>query len=169
MKKPLLYLLTAALCAAPLYAEDEEDSGIPPLRDLPDFDAPMPEADTATPAEEEPLPQINQETINLILKGIELQKQMLTTLRGITDRKTADASAREIRRLAAELRVWGASMDTRPIEDEIIMGDYEINFLPEIRQISVDIRREGERLSTYNYFGSKLLYESLIELVRQAQ
>lgn len=161
MKKPLFYLLTAALCAAPLYAEDEEDSGIPPLRDLPDFDAPMPEA--------EPLPQINQETINLIIKGIELQKQMLTTLRGITDRKTADASAREIRRLAAELRVWGASMDTRPIEDEIIMGDYEINFLPEIRQTSVDIRREGERLSTYNYFGSKLLYESLIELVRQAQ
>lgn len=161
MKKPLFYLLTAALCAAPLYAEDEEDSGIPPLRDLPDFDAPMPEA--------EPLPQINQETINLIIKGIELQKQMLTTLRSITDRKTADASAREIRRLAAELRVWGASMDTRPIEDEIIMGDYEINFLPEIRQTSVDIRREGERLSTYNYFGSKLLYESLIELVRQAQ
>ena len=169
MKKPLLPLLLCSLCVVPLYAQ-EDDSGIPPLRDLPDFDAEWVPQDTTPAAEEEPaLPEPNQETINLILKGVSLQREMLATLRNITDRKTADTASREIRRIAADLKVWGATLDARPVEDEIIMGDYEVNFLPEIRQISAEIRREGERLGTYGYFGSKLLYESLTELIRQAQ
>lgn len=170
MKTSFFSLLLCVLCLSPLHAQEaESDSGIPPLRDLPDFDAEWIPEDTATTEEEPALPEPNQETINLILKGISLQKEMLGALRSITDRKTADAASREIRRIAADLKVWGATLDARPIEDEIIMGDYEVNFLPEIRQISADIRREGERLGTYSYFGSKLLYESLTELIRQAQ
>ncbi len=169
MNKMLFQLLLCSLCVTPLSAQ-EEDSDIPPLRDLPDFDAEWVPEDTTPAVEEEPaLPEPNQETINLILKGLALQKEMLTTLRSITDRKTADSASRDIRRIAADLKVWGATLDARPVEDEIIMGDYEVNFLPEIRQISAEIRREGERLGTYGYFGSKLLYESLTELIRQAQ
>lgn len=167
MTKSFFPLLLLGLFSTPIFADDSA-SDIPPLRDLPDFDAEWVPDDTA-PAVEEALPQPNQETINLILKGIALQKELLGLLQGITDRKTADSTSREIRRVAADLKVWGTMLDARPIEDEIIMGDYEVNFLPEIREISANIRREGERLSTYRYFSSKLLYESLIELIRQAQ
>lgn len=159
---PLLLTLWAILPVA------ADDSGIPPLRDLPDFDA-MPPSDTEVQPAQETLPQANEETIRLIGKGIELQRELLTRLRNITDRQSADAASRDIRRIAADLKVWGATLDARPVEDEMIMSDYEVNFLPEIRQNSAEIRREGERLSTYGYFSSKLLYESLTELVRQAQ
>lgn len=160
-------ILFAALGILPLYAEDD-DSGIPPLRDLPDFDAiGTPDAEIAP--QEEQIPQPNAQTIALISKGLELQKELLAKLRNISDRKSADAASRDIRKIAADLKVWGATLDAHPVEDEMIMSDYEVNFLPQIREVSVEIRREGERLSTYGYFSSRLLYESLTELVRQAQ
>lgn len=158
-----IFACPALLCGSFLTAT-EEDNGIPPLRDLPDFDA-MAE-DTTPPTAE---PTANAETIKLIAEGITLQKKLLTTLHGITNKSTADAAAKEILRLSTELKIWGSKLDARPAEDAEIMEDYERNFLPEIRKWSNEIRKESERINTYNYFGSALLYESLAELVIQAQ
>ena len=90
-------------------------------------------------------------------------------MQSIKDRKTADSAARDILKLATDLKIWGSKLDARPLEDETIMEDYERNLLPEIRRISNEIKKESERIATYGYFGSQLLYESLVELVRQAQ
>ena len=115
IKKTIFSILIATACSLPAAANEDEESGIPPLRDLPDF----------------------------------------------------DAAAKEIRNLAALLKAWGDTMIAHPVEDELVMGDYEVNYLPKIRQTSAEIRREGERLKTYGYFGSTLLKDALIDLVRQ--
>ncbi len=166
IKKPILALLTAAVCLVPMQAAAEEDdeSRIPPLRDLPDFDATIPE--------EEPIPQPNQETISLIREGISLQTEVLETLRSIKDRESADAASEKLSRLAADLNRWGKTMDNRAQElgeEEEIVNEYEVNFLPTIRNISAEIRREGERLMTYGYFDSEKLKKALRELVIQTQ
>ncbi len=160
IKKPLYSLLLATVCALPAIANADDESDIPPLRDLPaDLDSFM--------SEEEGLPQANPETEALIREGLTLQEQILKTLQNIKSRETADAASKDIHNLAAALKAWGDTMMNRPVEDELIMGDYEINFLPKIRQNAAAIRREGERLYTYAYFGSVLLKEALIDLVRQ--
>lgn len=159
IKKTIFSILMATACALPAVANEDDESGIPPLRDLPDFDAMVPE--------DEALPQPNPETEALIREGVALQDKILKTLQSIKDRSTADAAAKEIRNLAAALKAWGDKMIAHPVEDELIMGDYEVNFLPRIRQISAEIRREGERLNTYGYFGSTILKDALIDLVRQ--
>lgn len=159
IKKTIFSILIATACALPASANEDEESGIPPLRDLPDFDAMLPE--------DEALPQPNPETEALIREGVELQVKILKTLQSVKDRGTADAAAKEIRNLAALLKAWGDTMIAHPVEDELVMGDYEVNYLPKIRQTSAEIRREGERLKTYGYFGSTLLKDALIDLVRQ--
>lgn len=159
IKKTIFSILIATACALPAAANEDEESGIPPLRDLPDFDAMLPE--------DEALPQPNPETEALIREGVDLQVKILKTLQSIKDRGTADAAAKEIRNLAALLKAWGDTMIAHPVEDELVMGDYEVNYLPKIRQTSAEIRREGERLKTYGYFGSTLLKDALIDLVRQ--
>ena len=159
--------LCGAVCCAG--ATEEEDSGIPPLRDLPPLEGDIPQlgdgADTVLPA----APTQNTETIEIIRKGILLQQELLTVLRGITDKQTADNSAKNILRLASDLRVWGATLDARPVEDEVVMGEYEREYLPVIDQLNREIRKESERLLTYRYFESSRLAQALVELVRQAQ
>lgn len=160
IKKTIYSLAIATLCALPAMANEDNSSGIPPLRDLPDDLAGL-------ITEDEALPQANPETEALIREGVALQEEILKALQSIKDRETADAAAKGIHNLAAALKAWGDTMMNLPVEDELIMGDYEINFLPKIRQNSAAIRREGERLYTYAYFGSALLKEALIDLVRQ--
>lgn len=167
----LTHLTAATLCglACCAVATEEEDSGIPPLRDLPPLEGDIPQlgddAEVTLPA----APTQNAETIEIIRRGILLQKELLTVLRGITDKQTADNAAKNILRLATDLRVWGATLDARPVEDEVVMGEYEREYLPLIDQLNREIRQESERLLTYRYFESTRLAQSLVELVRQAQ
>lgn len=164
--------LAAALCGAVccVAAAQDEDSGIPPLRDLPPLEGDIPQLGDAGTEETLPAaPTQNAETVELIRKGIFLQKELLEVLRSITDKTTADAASKHILRLATDLRVWGAALDTRPMEDEIIMGEYEREYLPLIDQFNREIRKESERLLTYRYFESTRLAQALVELVRQAQ
>ena len=170
MKRTHQYmLLFCAACAIGTVAATEEDGGVPPLRDLPDFDSISTEETNTAEEEISAFPDPNTETLALIQNGIQLQIEVLKTLQSIKDRKTADSAARDILKLATDLKIWGSKLDARPLEDETIMEDYERNLLPEIRRISNEIKKESERIATYGYFGSQLLYESLVELVRQAQ
>ncbi len=163
------HLVAMVLCCTvfPAFAEDEE-SGIPPLRDLPPLEGDIPQPEATIP-EEPTAPVQNAETIAVIRKGIVQQKSLLDVLRSITDRTTADAAAKQILRIASDLRVWGAELDSRAPEDEVVMGEYEREYLPIIEQLNREIRKESERILTYRFFGSARLYEALIELVRQAQ
>ena len=170
MKQTHSYLiLLCSACAIGTASATEEDGGVPPLRDMPDFDAISTEDAATTDVDAPAFPEPNTETLALIQNGIQLQIEVLKTLQSIKDRKTADTAARELLKLATELKMWGSKLDARPLEDETIMEDYDRNFLPEIRRISAEIKKESERIATYGYFGSQLLYESLVELVRQAQ
>jgi hypothetical protein len=167
----LLRLAATGLCGAVCCAgaTEEDDSGIPPLRDLPPLEGDIPQLGDEEPTAVPAAPTQNQETLQLISKGIVLQKELLGVLRGITDKKSADNAAKKILRLASDLRVWGAALDARPVEDEVVMGEYERKFMPTIDQLNREIRQESERLLTYQFFGSVRLEQALVELVRQAQ
>lgn len=167
----LLRLAAAGLCGAVCCAgaTEEDESGIPPLRDLPPLEGDIPQFGDEEVVDVPAAPTQNEETMELIRKGILLQKELLTVLRSITDKATADSAAKNILRLATDLRVWGTKLDARPVEDEVIMGEYERKFMPTIDQLNREIRQESERLLTYQFFGSVRLEQALVELVRQAQ
>ena len=88
MKRTHQYmLLFCAACAIGTVAATEEDGGVPPLRDLPDFDSISTEETSTAEEEISAFPEPNTETLALIQNGIQLQIEVLKTLQSIKDRK----------------------------------------------------------------------------------
>lgn len=158
-------LVACALLAQPLYAEQGEETGIPPLRDLPDFDTAWTEEDVS----DIPMPEKNPQTVKLIKRGITLQRQVLQVLVNIKNKESADAAANIITDLTTELRRWGTEMEQLAPEDATIIDEYRREHMGEIRLLSDTIRKEGERLNTYNYFGSDELKNELKEMVKNTR
>lgn len=161
----LAALSIGALTMQPLCTTAAEDPDIPPLRDLPDLDSEWTDEEIA----DIPMPEKNPQTVKLIKRGIALQRQLLHILLSIKDKTSADTAAKAIAALTTELRRWGMEMEHLPQEDSIIIDEYRREHMGEIKLLSDTIRKEGERLSTYSYFGSDELKNELKEMVKNTR
>lgn len=163
--RQITVLCVAALALQPWCATAAEDPDIPPLRDLPDFDSEW----TGEEVADLPLPEKNPQTVKLIKRGIALQRQLLQILLGIKDKATADTASKSITTLTTELRRWGMEMEHLPQEDAMIIDEYRREHMGEIKLLTDTIRKEGERLATYSYFGSDDLKNELKEMVKNTR
>ncbi len=163
--RALAALSLGALAMQPLCATATDDPDIPPLRDLPDFDSEWTDENVA----DLPMPEKNPQTVKCIKRGIALQRQLLQIMLSIKDKTTADTAAKAITALTTELRRWGMEMEHLPQEDAMIIDEYRRDHLGEIKLLSDTIRKEGERLATYGYFGSDDLKNELKEMVKNTR
>lgn len=115
--------------------------------------------------EEAPLPLQEQR----IRMGIVTLGKLNQTLSAINDKDSAEAAVAPVLRAGEELRIWAQTFTTLPPLSEGEQALYEERYLPIIRRLNRQIKRQGERLASAEYYGSINLAGALVRIVHTNQ
>lgn len=193
MKAAALTLLPAALLLLPVSASATDSDWQPPqgsglLMDGPQTPPAAAESETSTddhPAEGTKPPVISQsepppsasanapEQLSPVeqhlAKGIALLLKLEQVMAAVDSPETAQKAVQPIGLITAELGKWPQGFLTLPPLDEEQRLEYEDRYLPVIRRINKQIKLQGERLASAQYYGCRQLAASLVRLVLTLQ
>lgn len=104
-----------------------------------------------------------------ICQGIVLLGALENILAGVKDTESARAAVAPLMQLTSELQQWGQGFATLPEPDDDTTRRCEKAYMPKIDQINIRLKSQAERISSANYYGSKELFETLKNLIRNFQ
>lgn len=104
-----------------------------------------------------------------IRMGIITLGKLHQTLSGISDKDSAEAAVASVLRAGEELRIWAQTFTTLPPLSEAEQSLYEERYLPIVRRLNRQIKRQGERLASAEYYGSMNLAGALVRIVHSNQ
>lgn len=104
-----------------------------------------------------------------IRMGIITLGKLNQTLSGISDKDSAEAAVASVLRAGEELRIWAQTFTTLPPLSEEEQSLYEERYLPIVRRLNRQIKRQGERLASAEYYGSMNLAGALVRIVHSNQ
>lgn len=126
-----------------------------------------------TPETEAPIALREKHTLSLqeqrIRVGIITLGKLHQTLSAIQDKASAEAAVAPVLRAGEELRAWAQTFTTLPPLSEEEQAHYEERYLPIIRKLNRQIKRQGERLASAEYYGSMNLAGALVRIVHNNQ
>lgn len=104
-----------------------------------------------------------------LAKGIALLLKLEQVMASVDSPESAQKAVQPIGLITAELSKWPQGFLTLPPPDEEQRLEYEDRYLPVIRRINEQIKLQGERLASAQYYGSQQLAASLVRLVLTLQ
>lgn len=102
-------------------------------------------------------------------KGIALLLKLEQVMASVDSPESAQKAVQPIGLITAELSKWPQGFLTLPPPDEEQRIEYEDRYLPVIRRINEQIKLQGERLASAQYYGSRPLAAALVRLVLTLQ
>lgn len=140
--------------------------------------ADMPAGETTTPVIATPPPQSSAPSASEaqlspveqhLNKGIALLLKLEQVMASVDSPESAQKAVQPIGLITAELSKWPQGFLTLPPPDEEQRIEYEDRYLPVIRRINEQIKLQGERLASAQYYGSRPLAAALVRLVLTLQ